>query len=120
MEDGITGRWYNSNRRESATNQEAFLYIREDSRHLFKQYGLAWSIYRDDDLSTITLGVSFDGVSFVNIGSIFVPVVSWTDTDTYDPATAGTYTFTAVLGDIPEGYANTGDFTANVKVIITE
>lgn len=55
-----------------------------------------------------------------NAGSIFVPVASWTDTDTYDLTTAGTYTFTAVLGAIPEGYANTGDFTANVKVIITE
>ncbi|HZK43902.1 MAG TPA: hypothetical protein VFC73_06395, partial [Syntrophomonadaceae bacterium] len=51
-------------------------------------------------------------------GMVSVPVVQWLDTDTYDPNTAGSYTFTAVLGEIPDGYANTGNHTATIEVII--
>jgi hypothetical protein len=53
-----------------------------------------------------------------NSGAVTVPVTSWTDTDSYDPNTAGSYTFTAVLGDIPAGYVNTGSHTATVEVVV--
>jgi len=53
-----------------------------------------------------------------NSGAVTVPVISWTDTDGYDPDTAGSYTFTAVLGTIPAGYANTGGYTAEVEVVV--
>jgi len=49
-----------------------------------------------------------------------VPVTTWVDTDTYDPATAASYTFTATLGDIPLPFANTADVTATVEVVISE
>jgi len=53
-----------------------------------------------------------------NAGAVTVPVTAWEDTDLYDPAAAGSYTFTAVLGTIPDGYANTGGFTATAEVIV--
>ncbi len=53
-----------------------------------------------------------------NYGSVSVPVSSWTDTDTYNPNTAGSYTFTAVLGTLPGGYANAGAYTATVEVVV--
>ncbi len=51
-------------------------------------------------------------------GTVSVPVSSWTDTDTYNPNTAGSYTFTAVLGTLPGGYANAGGYTATVEVVV--
>jgi hypothetical protein len=53
-----------------------------------------------------------------NAGAVTVPVTAWEDTDLYDPAAAGSYTFTAVLGTIPDGYANTGGSTATAEVIV--
>jgi len=52
-------------------------------------------------------------------GAVVVPVTTWVDTDTYDVNTAGSYTFTATLGAIPPGYANTGGFTATVEVVLS-
>ncbi|WMW25862.1 PGF-pre-PGF domain-containing protein [Methanolobus sediminis] len=54
-----------------------------------------------------------------NSGAVTVNVSDWVDTDIYDPDTAGTYTFTATLSDIPEGYANTGGYTATVEVVVS-
>jgi hypothetical protein len=54
-----------------------------------------------------------------NTGSVAVPVTTWVNTDNYNPAVAGSYTFTATLGDIPAGYANTAAVTATVEVVIT-
>jgi hypothetical protein len=54
----------------------------------------------------------------LNGGTVAVPVKEWMDTDTYDPNTAGSYTFTAVLDDIPEGYSNDEGFTATIEVVI--
>ncbi len=51
-------------------------------------------------------------------GTVSVPVNEWVDTDTYNPNIAGSYTFTAILGAIPEGYANTGNYTAKLEVVI--
>ncbi|WP_144175934.1 Ig-like domain-containing protein, partial [Pseudomonas sp. Kh13] len=48
-------------------------------------------------------------------GEITVPVTGWEDTDNYDAETAGYYTFTAILGDLPEGVSNTDNKTATVK-----
>jgi Leucine-rich repeat (LRR) protein/heme-binding NEAT domain protein len=50
--------------------------------------------------------------------TIAVPVSGWTETDTYNPAVAGSYTFTAELGVIPQGYTNTGGYTATAEVVI--
>jgi len=54
-----------------------------------------------------------------NAGAVTVPVTAWVDTDGYNPAVAGSYTFTAILGSIPSGYANPNDYTATVEVVIT-
>ena len=53
-------------------------------------------------------------------GAVSVPVTAWADTDGYDPDTAGSYTFTAILGTIPAGYANSGNHTATVEVVVKE
>ena len=53
-----------------------------------------------------------------NDGAVTVPVTTWVDTDTYNAATAGSYTFTATLGTIPNHYANTGSYTATVEVVV--
>lgn len=54
-----------------------------------------------------------------NTSAVTVPVTAWVDTDTYNPAVAGSYTFTATLGTIPAGFVNTGSFTATVEVVVT-
>jgi len=53
-----------------------------------------------------------------NSNAVTVPVTTWVDTDSYDPAVAGSYTFTATLGAIPAGFANTGGYTATVEVVV--
>jgi len=52
-------------------------------------------------------------------GDVSVDVTEWTDTDSYDPTKAGSYTFTAVLDTLPEGYANTGNHTATIEVVVS-
>ncbi|WP_379136706.1 S-layer homology domain-containing protein [Paenibacillus sp. sgz500958] len=54
-----------------------------------------------------------------NTSAVTVPVTTWVDTDTYNPAVAGSYTFTATLGAIPVGYANAGSHTATVEVVVS-
>jgi len=54
-----------------------------------------------------------------NNNTVSVPVTTWVDTDTYNPLVAGSYTFTAVLGSIPVGFANTGNHTANIEVVVS-
>lgn len=56
---------------------------------------------------------------YANDGACAVPVASWTNTDTYSAAAAGSYTFTAVLGDLPNGWTNTGTKTATVEVVVS-
>ena len=53
-----------------------------------------------------------------NLSSTTVPITEWLDTDYYNSAVAGSYTFTAVLGAIPVGYANDGGLTVTVEVIV--
>jgi hypothetical protein len=53
-----------------------------------------------------------------NTSAVTVPVTTWVDTDTYNPSVAGSYTFTATLGALPTGWANTGAFTATVEVVV--
>lgn len=52
-------------------------------------------------------------------GTVSVPVTAWVDTDGYNPNTAGSYTFTATLGELPSIYANEGDYTATVEVVVS-
>jgi len=51
-------------------------------------------------------------------GTVAVPVEAWVDTDTFNKAAAGSYTFTATLGTLPAPYANTGSFTATIEVVV--
>ncbi len=53
-----------------------------------------------------------------NSNAATVPVTSWTNTDLYNTNMPGSYTFTATLGSIPVGFANSGNFTATIEVII--
>ncbi|MDR0875562.1 MAG: hypothetical protein LBN12_05065 [Clostridiales Family XIII bacterium] len=52
-------------------------------------------------------------------GQTTVPVLTWVDTDGYDPTVAGSYTFTATLGAIPGNFLNGGGYTATVEVVVT-
>ena len=52
-------------------------------------------------------------------GTVSVPVAAWVDTDSYNPSVPGSYTFTATLGTIPDGYANTGNYTATIEVVVS-
>lgn len=54
-----------------------------------------------------------------NGGAVTVPVNDWVDTDGYDPAVEGSYTFTATLGSTPSGYTNPNSYTATVEVVVT-
>jgi len=54
-----------------------------------------------------------------NTGSISVPVISWNDTDSYNSSVAGSYTFSAVLGAIPIGYANSGNNIGTIELLLT-
>ncbi|NQX61615.1 S-layer homology domain-containing protein [Paenibacillus qinlingensis] len=54
-----------------------------------------------------------------NGGTITVPVTGWLDTDSYSPAVAGSYTFTATLGSLPSNTTNTGGLTATVEVVVS-
>lgn len=51
-------------------------------------------------------------------GSLMIPVAAWVDTDTYNAGSAAEYTFTATLGDLPDGVTNTTNATATVDVVI--
>ncbi|GHU89984.1 hypothetical protein FACS1894202_09060 [Clostridia bacterium] len=53
-------------------------------------------------------------------GTASVPVATWTDTDSYDPNADGSYTFTAGLDTIPGNFANSGNYTATVEVVIAD
>jgi len=53
-----------------------------------------------------------------HFNDVTIPVLSWTDTDSYNPAVAGSYTFTAVLGTLPDGFANTANITVSVEVVV--
>jgi len=48
---------------------------------------------------------------------VIVNVSSWINDDSYD-GTEGRYNFTAELDTLPEGYANTGGYTATVEVVV--
>lgn len=55
---------------------------------------------------------------YVYAGAAKVPVTAWVDTENYSAAAAASYTFTATLGDLPEGFTNTGNVTATVEVVV--
>jgi hypothetical protein len=78
------------------------------------------TIYADDAAVIAALSAQFPSVTALTAdgGEVPVPVNGWEDTDTYDPATAGSYTFTATLGDIPAGYANPANLTATAEVVV--
>jgi len=52
-------------------------------------------------------------------GTVSVPVAAWVDTDSYNSSVPGSYTFTATLGTIPDGYANSGNYTAMIEVVVS-
>ena len=53
-----------------------------------------------------------------NNDAVAIPVTNWVDTDTYNPAVAGSYTFTATLGDLPVPYANPDNLTATIEIVV--
>ncbi len=53
-----------------------------------------------------------------NSNAVTVSVITWLDTDNYNPNRAGRYTFTATLDAIPPGYANSLSRTATVEVVV--
>jgi len=55
-----------------------------------------------------------------NMSTVTVPVTLWTDTDTYNPKVAGSYTFTATLGAVPNGYENISPLSPMVEVVVAE
>ncbi len=59
------------------------------------------------------------GTVKANGTTVTIPVSAWTDTDGYNPTTAGSYTFTATLGELPEGYLNDSNLTATVEVVVS-
>ncbi len=76
--------------------------------------GSATYAYATEVIADLPTRVAADTSS----GTVSVPVNEWVDTDTYNPNIAGSYTFTAILGAIPEGYANTGNYTVKLEVVI--
>lgn len=54
----------------------------------------------------------------VDGGAVVIPIASWADTDTYNKAVAGSYTFTATLGNLPSGITNTNNLGVTVEVVI--
>lgn|GEM_PF-6910099 len=55
--------------------------------------------YLNSNIPAVTITGTTDTVSVSN----------WTDTDGYDPDTAGSYTFTGTLGTLPDGYIDVVD-----------
>lgn len=55
-----------------------------------------------------------------NSSTVSVPVTLWSDTDAYNPKVAGSYTFTATLGAIPNGYENISFLSPMVEVVVTD
>ncbi|WPC40242.1 X2-like carbohydrate binding domain-containing protein [Clostridium sp. JS66] len=53
-----------------------------------------------------------------NSNTVTLPVSTWVDTDNYNPNALGSYTFTATLGTMPAGYANSENHTATVEVVV--
>lgn len=52
-------------------------------------------------------------------GTVSWPVTTWMDIDSYNPAAAGSYTFTAVLvAPAPPGFANSDGHKATVEVVV--
>ena len=77
--------------------------------------GNVGSINYDDAEEVIAaLPVRVSGAPSVN-----VTVLTWVDTDSYDPSVAGSYTFTATLGTLPNGFTNTNSLTATVEVVVS-
>ena len=72
------------------------------------------AIYADAAAVTAVLPASVKA----NGNAVEVPVTKWVDTDGYNPNIAGSYTFTAILGAIPSGYANTGNHTAAAEAVV--
>ncbi|WP_414813248.1 InlB B-repeat-containing protein, partial [Paenibacillus sp. Soil766] len=74
-------------------------------------------IYADGATVSAALLASHANVA-ANGGALTVPVMAWVDTDNYNPAVAGSYTFTATLGSLPANTTNTGGLTATVEVVV--
>jgi heme-binding NEAT domain protein len=75
--------------------------------------------YADAAAVIAYLNANYVGVT-ANGGAVTVPVTGWTATDGYNTELAGSYTFTAVLGAIPAGYANPGNLKATAEVVISQ
>lgn len=55
-----------------------------------------------------------------NGSTVSVPVTLWVDTDNYNPKVAGSYTFTATLGNVPNSYENISSLSPVVEIVVAE
>jgi hypothetical protein len=62
--------------------------------------------------------VASHAVVTANDGTLTMPVTTWVDTDSYNASVAGSYTFTAALGNLPANTTNTSGLTATVEVVV--
>jgi hypothetical protein len=66
------------------------------------------------------LSVAYPSVeAYWDGGLITVPITAWIDTDGYNPDTAGSYIFTAVL-DVPTNFVNPASLTLSVEIVVPE
>lgn len=56
--------------------------------------------------------------AFAAPGGIPVPVTAWVDTDSFNKAVAGSYTFTGTLGTLPDGVTNSVNYKPTVEVVV--
>lgn len=56
---------------------------------------------------------------YANNGAINIPVVDWVDMDTFNKDQAGSYTFQAVLGTLPDGVGNPQNLTVTIEVVVS-
>jgi hypothetical protein len=75
--------------------------------------------YEDATAVIAHLNANYANVA-ANEGMVSVPVTAWTDSDGYNSAVTGSYTFTATLGEIPAGYTLGEGVTATAEVVVTD
>jgi PGF-pre-PGF domain-containing protein len=84
--------------------------------------GTAGSATYTDATAVIThLNATYTEVTIKGTSDTVPLSLSWDDTDGYDSSTAGSYTFTATVGTLPEGYVDEVDtiYEVTVEVVVS-
>jgi hypothetical protein len=53
-----------------------------------------------------------------NGGDLIIPISTWVDTDTYNPAANASYTFTGTVGTLPPGVTNGSNYKPTVEIVV--